>query len=105
MFFAVNIRVTVSPMDETAFVKELGKYKVVRSRDFVDKGSTSKSSKRLPPIVDGTPAPGSAREVGASTIPVVSDFWIAFDAFLKLHISNSGHREKLARAFDEVGVC
>ena len=97
-------------MDDVAFRRELEKYKVVRSRDYVDlrditrrytAGSTS-SSLKPGNSLSASEKNSQCVSSAAVSVPISGDFWTRLDGFLKVHLPRDAQREKVVRAFDEV---
>lgn len=92
-------------MDESAFQRELKKYRIVRARDFVDSRDTTQ---RTPVVVPSHASPGAiappVESLSATALVAPTpDFWKGFDALLQRLVPNKTQRDKVVRAFDEVG--
>lgn len=90
-------------MDEIAFRKELERYKVIRTRNYIE--SDRRPRRPLAPpealsIAHDIGSTSAASAVISTTTP--SDFWVGFDAFMKCHVPNAALREKVARSFDKI---
>lgn len=107
-------------MDEATFERLLQKFKVVRSKDWVDPGSIAGRAAGLaPPRSSSAGRAGAARTTGApkAALPAAptaasapstlaelkySDFWSGLDALLAAHVPDAAARKKVADAFQKI---
>jgi hypothetical protein len=92
-------------MDEIAFRKELERYKVIRTRNYIESDRRPRrplAPPEAPSIAHDIGSTSAASAVISTTTP--SDFWVGFDAFMKCHVPNAALREKVARSFDKVST-
>ena len=89
-------------MEEAAFLRELGKYRVTRRRDFVDTSGLVRKAATAPTSAIAATVDSKSAQLVPQQPSLHVDFWAGLDALLKRHVPNSAQRELVARAFDEV---